>query len=198
MFSIFRLRFSLCVITLQFSWSERSLIFFLVSLSFRFQRWRWRLDERCEERRKKQATAKKKNTLSLFVAVGRISREMASRFDDSSSGSSSEDEEEAPQLDGMTSSDDDEAFEGAFGGGSDADVLEVRKKRGESRAKSERRRWTPLASKFLWKIPRKTDHEKTNSAHHFFHSFFLAFSSPTTPMMTTRHQRCCETAWTRR
>lgn len=65
---------------------------------------------------------------------------MASRFDDSSSGSS-EDEEEAPQLDGMTSSDDDEAFEGPFGDGDDdADVLEVRgmKKGRRRRAKEQR------------------------------------------------------------
>lgn len=52
---------------------------------------------------------------------------MASRFDSSSSGSS-EDEEEAPQLDGMTSSED-EVFEDAFGDvydDLDAGELEVR------------------------------------------------------------------------
>ena len=105
---------------------------------------------------------------------------MASRFDDSSSGSS-EDEEEAPQLDGMTSSDD-EAFEGPFGDvydDLDADVLEVRKGR---RAK-ERERATmldsPLASKNI-------------NAHRFLPLFLalsLFFSSPTTPMMTIRHQK---------
>lgn len=71
---------------------------------------------------------KNKATTSIFSLSFLFVSEfqMASRFDDSSSGSS-EDEEEAPQLDGMTSSDDDEAFEGPFGDGDDdADVLEVR------------------------------------------------------------------------
>jgi hypothetical protein len=112
---------------------------------------------------------------------------MASRFDSSSSGSS-EDEEEAPQLDSMTSSED-EVFEDAFDDvydDLDAGELEVRAMR--RRASEQMTTDFPLASKTETKT------------HRFLHPLSLspAFSSRRTPMMTTRHQRCCETAWIRR
>ena len=84
---------------------------------------------------------------SLFfrVCISK-NREMASRFDSSSSGSS-EDEEEAPQLDGMTSSED-EVFEDAFDDvydDLDAGELEVRAMR--RRASEQMTTDFPLASK---------------------------------------------------
>lgn len=110
-------------------------------LSF-FQRWWW-------WRGKKRERTGEVFQHSLFfrVCISK-NREMASRFDSSSSGSS-EDEEEAPQLDGMTSSED-QVFEDAFGDvydDLDAGELEVRAMR---RRASERRRRT-----FHWPAKQK-------------------------------------------
>ena len=67
---------------------------------------------------------------------------MASRFDDSSSGSS-EDEEEAPQLDGMTSSEDEGASGDAYDDDLDAGELEVR---GRGNEKNDGLHWPATIS----------------------------------------------------
>lgn len=99
---------------------------------------------------------------------------MDTRFDDTSSGS---EDEEAPQLEGMTSSDEDSAYgDGGDDGEDDAGVLEVR---------NEER--VTMDSLFLHWPAKNQNNEEAHLVSVL--TLPLSFSSLTTLTMTIRHRR---------